>query len=241
MSEENIAGSSSSNFSEQIHASPVAVAAAGRTVRPEEVPVPTNQVIETKGEMTAQHKPPALNPWPHIEDFYILESRNGQALTYHCVLCEPKEVIIKGHTSTLNNLKSHLSRNHPSQIKNFEDTVKAGSMQGKKRGSHSSECSIVQQNDHQLMLQPSAKIKRQSTVADSFQKAASGISVRQMVVDRKIVDMFVYNMLPLQVVESPTFVSLVRTLNPTKTSMSRRTLGRKIVTRHKQLEEYIIR
>src|SRR5215475_13242633 len=92
MSEENIADSSSSNFSEQIHASPVA--AAGSTVRPEELPVSTNQVIETKGEMAAQHKPPALNPWPHIEDFYILKSRNGQALTYHCVLCEPKEVII---------------------------------------------------------------------------------------------------------------------------------------------------
>lgn len=45
------------------------------------------------------------------------------------------------------------------------------------------------------------KQKRQSTVAETFQKAASGIGVRQSVVDMKIVDLFVYNMLPLQVVD----------------------------------------
>jgi len=192
-----------------------------------------------------------LHPWPHIQNFYVLESRNGELLNFHCVMCEPKVVTIKEHISSLNNLKSHVNRNHPSQLKNFEDTVKAGSQQGKKRKSNSTQScgssvssSIAVQPNHQSSTEPSAKVmkpKRQSNVAETFQKAASGVSVRQNVVDMKIVDLFVYNMLPHHVVESSTFVSLIKTLNPSKTAMSRRTLGRKIVTRHKQLEEYIIR
>lgn len=92
--------------------------------------VPATQVIQAEADGEIARK--ELNPWPHIEDFYVLESRNGQLLNFHCVLCEPKVVTINGHTSSLNNLKSHVNRNHPSHLKNFEDTVKAGSTQGKK-------------------------------------------------------------------------------------------------------------
>ena len=54
-------------------------------------------------------------------------------------------------------------------------------------------------------------------------------------------DFFVSNMLALNIVDSPSFVSLVKTLNPKKTVMSRRTLGRRIEDSHKELEQRVIK
>jgi hypothetical protein len=185
-----------------------------------------------------------VHPWPHLSEFYVLKSRDGNLLHFSCVLCAPREVIIKYHQSSLANLKSHVSRHHSAVAKSFEDRIKAGSSLGKHK--QSTESSQLSQSSgssttNNSTLEPSTKRIRQATVAETFNKAASGVSVRQTLVDEKIVDLFVYNMLPLRVVESPTFVSLITTLNPHKSSMSRRTLGRQIVTRHRQLEEYIIR
>ena len=44
-----------------------------------------------------------------------------------------------------------------------------------------------------------------------------------------------------QTVESPEFVELVRYLNPTKSTFSRRELGRKIVDRNKKMVDHLIR
>ena len=42
-------------------------------------------------------------------------------------------------------------------------------------------------------------------------------------------------------VDSDSFKSLIRTLNNTKKSMSRSTLGRRILVKHEALENYLIR
>lgn len=170
MSADNVA----SDGSEQMQVTPVVAVGSdvlgqqqslhtnAGTLRPEsESPdldrrsVPATQVIQVDGEIAREGQPSRamagvaeLNPWPHIEDFYVLESRNGQLLNFHCVLCKPKVVIIKGHTSSLNNLKSHVNRNHPSQLKIFEDNIKAGSTQGRKRGSQLKFYHFLQNEKH---------------------------------------------------------------------------------------------
>ncbi|KAG5890290.1 hypothetical protein JTB14_031887 [Gonioctena quinquepunctata] len=48
-------------------------------------------------------------------------------------------------------------------------------------------------------------------------------------------------MIPLHVVESKSFGALIKTLNPSKNSISRRTLGRRITDEHIELKQHLIR
>ena len=88
---------------------------------------------------------------------------------------------------------------------------------------------------------PSAKKARQQTIGESFSIGTTVSGVPQAAVDQRIVDLFVANLLPLHVVESDTFQRLIKTLNPSKSSISRRTLGRRIVHSFTDLKQYLIR
>ncbi|XP_043994868.1 uncharacterized protein LOC122843844 isoform X1 [Gambusia affinis] len=176
------------------------------------------------------------HPWPHLKDYFFFEARdksNEKTLHFQCVLCQPKKITIKGQAKSLYNLKSHINRKHPTHATQFEEDIKAGSSRGKHRLSVSSSASSQSS-------QPCAKRARQPSFGETSSKTA-GTDVCQSMVDKQIVDLFVHNMLPLHVVESPTFVGLIKMLNPSMTSMSGRTLSRSILACHDQLEEYLIR
>src|ERR1051325_3513981 len=92
----------------------------------------SNQVYQDQPDQKSQ------NPWPHLEDYFVLKSRdqrNDEILYFGCVICQPKETTIKGHASSLANLKSHIKRNHPAHAIRFEEKTKAGSSRGKHRKS----------------------------------------------------------------------------------------------------------
>ncbi|KAG5868429.1 hypothetical protein JTB14_029045 [Gonioctena quinquepunctata] len=82
---------------------------------------------------------------------------------------------------------------------------------------------------------------RQLSIGESFGIAATGSGVPQAKVDKCIVNLFVSNMIPLHVVESKSFGALIKTLNPSKNSISRRTLGRRITDEHIELKQHLIR
>lgn len=82
---------------------------------------------------------------------------------------------------------------------------------------------------------------RQLSIGESFGIAATGSGVPQAKVDKGIVNLFVSNMIPLHVVESQSFGALIKTLNPSKSSISRRTLGRRITDEHIELKQHLIR
>lgn len=82
---------------------------------------------------------------------------------------------------------------------------------------------------------------RQLSIGESFGIAATGSSVPQAKVDKCIVNLFVSNMIPLHVVESKSFGALIKTLNPSKNSVSRRTLGRRITDEYIELKQHLIR
>ncbi|KAM4724785.1 uncharacterized protein FYW61_013082 [Anableps anableps] len=176
------------------------------------------------------------HPWPHLKDYFFFKARdksNEKTLHFQCVLCQPKKITIKGQAKSLYNLKSHINRKHPAHATQFEEDVKAGSSRGKHRLSVGSSASSQSS-------QPCAKRLRQPSIGETpFKTAATDVS--QSMVDKQIVDLFVHNVLPLHVVESPTFVGLIKMLNPGMTSMSRRTLSRRMLASHEQLEEYLIR
>jgi hypothetical protein len=167
-------------------------------------PLEASQAIYSKTASGSGSARPATlqHPWPHLPEFYVLKSRDGNLLHFSCVLCAPREVVIKGHKSSLTNLKSHVSRHHSAVAKNFEDRFKTGSSRGKHRQSSLLSQSIGSSITNELTIEPSTKRIRHATVAETFNNVASGVSVRQTLVDEKIVDLFVYNMLQLRVVNS---------------------------------------
>lgn len=75
-------------------------------------------------------------------------------------------------------------------------------------------------------------------VGQSF--AISTFAISQENVDKSIVKFFESNMIPLHAVESGTFKQLIRTLNPTKQTISRRTLGRRIVDSYSEMKQFLI-
>jgi hypothetical protein len=107
-----------------------------------------------------------------------VDKRNANLMFFRCVLCQPKETTIKGHTSSLYNLKSHVKRNHPAHAIQFEERIKAGSSRGKYRQSSGSRsCS--------QSSQPPAKKKcqlAQPSIGEAFGRSAAGTGVHERVI-----------------------------------------------------------
>lgn len=146
-------------------------------------------------------------------------------------------------SSSLNNLKQHTKRVHESQYVQFEEIVRARSNRGKpKRRTHSdntNDASTSSSNPNPVKRR--IQQGRQLSIGESFGIAATGSGVPQAKVDKGIVNLFVSNMIPLHVVESQSFGALIKTLNPSKSSISRRTLGRRITDEHIELKQHLIR
>lgn len=187
------------------------------------------------------------NPWPHLNDFFSFTSMNGDQIILNCKLCLPKTVNIKAHTSSFNNLKQHIKRSHSSQFDTFEEKIRKGSSRGKSKkiiSIRSSEESSTDNNGSTSagsVLSPPSKRHCQQSINEAFQIVTSVKNVSQNIVDQRIVEFVVENMLPLQVVESTSFEKLVKTLNPNKDSISRRTLGRRISSLYFDLKQYLIK
>ncbi|CAG9791509.1 unnamed protein product [Diatraea saccharalis] len=192
-------------------------------------------------DMESVSSGPDENPWPHLTEYVEFVSRSGQQILFACKRCLPKDTKIKVHVSSLNNLKQHVRRVHESQYVQFEEIVKAGSNRGKtKRRTHSDDddsTSSSNPNPVKRRIQQG----RQLSIGESFGIAATGSGVPQAKVDECIVNLFVSNMIPLHVVESKSFGALIKTLNPSKNSISRRTLGRRITDEHIELKQHLIR
>lgn len=171
------------------------------------------------------------NPWPRLSEFFWLESRQGDKYVFVCRICMPKNALIKAHRSTLSNLKQHIRRTHPANFKEFLSKIK----KGRKNKPRKMLYSDMSSEDSILESIPAIKKPRQHT-------KPYGSEVSQSLVEQRIVDFFVSNLLPHSAVESETFEKLIRTLNPTKHSISRRTLGRRISNRqHDGLKQHLIR
>jgi hypothetical protein len=143
-----------------------------------EPPAATSEPLVVEVEPDLPGEQLGNDPWPYLKNFFGFRGREGENVRYECCLCSPKHVVIRAHASSLANLRSHVKRMHPDKLKEFEDAVAARRL---KRPSGDSETSLR---------------KKQMTISSW---AASGSGVRQSGVDRRVVDFFVANMLPLQV------------------------------------------
>lgn len=168
-----------------------------------------------------------LNHWSHLKDYFVFTSRdesNARVLCFRCVMCRPKDITIKGQVNSFYNLKSHVRRKHPAHAAQFEERVRAGSSRGKHR-----RCFGGQE------LPPCAKRARHPG------EASSQTGSPRSKVDRRIVELFGDDTLSLHVVETPTFVGLIKMLNPNEMSASCCSLGGPMMAGQKDLQEYLTR
>lgn len=75
---------------------------------------------------------PIGNPWPFLEETYakFVNSDKGK-ITFNCLLCRPRKVLISVHFSSLQNLKSHVKRLHANRFRDLEDVISLNSRRGK--------------------------------------------------------------------------------------------------------------
>jgi hypothetical protein len=121
-------------------------------------------------------------PWPYLDKFFPFVGRKEGSIQVKCSLCSPKVTLLKAHISSLSNLRTHVHRMHTENIKEFEKAMN----EGRKRTS-------VEPAEG-----PSHKKKKQLTISSW---GRSSRRATQDGVDRRIVDLFVAGMLPLQVMQ----------------------------------------
>jgi len=150
------------------------------TDKAEEVVVP-----DTDAATAATEAEILADPWHYLKDYFALTSICGdRKKMYQCVLCLPVKKLIKAHASTTSHLKNHITRQHGGSLADFEDTISKGCRRGKRPSGDSN-------------APNSAKKPQQQSIA--AWASGSGYGARQSGVEKRIVDYFVANMLPLQV------------------------------------------
>ncbi|KAK9889270.1 hypothetical protein WA026_004549 [Henosepilachna vigintioctopunctata] len=172
-----------------------------------------------------------------LTEYVELMSRSDQQLLVACERYLPKDSKIKVHVSSPNNLKQHKRE----YISHNTYSLKRALSGARQKGELI--LTILM-----MLAQVAVILTRQKNTTGSTAKhrgivwvAAIGICVPQVKLDKCIVNLFVSNMIHLRVVESKSFGALIKTLNPSKNSISRRTLGTRIADEHIQLKQHLIK
>ncbi|CAI9731201.1 Hypothetical predicted protein [Octopus vulgaris] len=133
--------------------------------------------VET-ASATGPRQEQAQNPWLHLDDYFLIKPREGDKLILNYKLCLPRAVPLKGHMTSLNNLKQRIKRTHPAKFMQFEEKVKAGSFRGKVKKRSSSGSNSASELSSLFSL-PSGKEARQQTNAESFGITVTGSGIPQ--------------------------------------------------------------
>lgn len=118
-----------------------------------------------------------------------------------CVICEPRNVEIKGSLSSTSNFKSHLKRRHDQ--------------------------SVIESYEHYLSEK---RLRINDSKTDNAVSRVHRVKYTQDQFDQDITNFIIHSMVPLRTVENPYFKKIFDNIGVTKTIIvpSRRNLGRKI-------------
>ena len=127
------------------------------------------------------------NPRPYLEKYFSFISVKGNTVEYKCKTCSPKVKIISCNRKSLHNIKLHMKRVH-SQISNeFNECVTMGVRERKRNRS----------SDSGAAETPKKRLQSIDVALSNANKV-----VTQDNIDKKIVALFVENMLSLEVSKS---------------------------------------
>ena len=187
-----------------------------------------------------------LSPWPFLDKWIHYKKMEGNdVFLFECRYCLPKIKVLRVNKGTKHNLKSHFKRIHPSSAKQVDDACKANFSSRARSGNMSlAALTAVTGSGSSDIGTRSASVKRcpcQMSLAETIENVAQGSDVLQANVDKAIVAFVLENMLPLQLVDSKSFRSLVRILNPKKEVPSRRTLESSFIDMYEEMKDDLIK
>ncbi|XP_060616294.2 uncharacterized protein [Anolis sagrei] len=168
-------------------------------------------------------------PWSGFEKAFTFVRQKGKNVIVQCNYCLPAIKNVSSAITSASNVKKHLERAHPDKLRAIEIARKA-----RKRG----HIEKLVDYDDDLSLLKMAKQEQEATL----ERAGSGReTVTQRILDRKIMDFIVEETLPVQTVDKPTFVGLIRLGLPKDlTVMCAKTLRDRIEKRAAGMQETLV-
>ncbi|KAJ7303285.1 hypothetical protein JRQ81_012225 [Phrynocephalus forsythii] len=183
------------------------------------------RAMEQQPSTSSAVRPPPV-PWFGFEEAFTFVSQKGKNVVVQCNYCLPGIKYVGSAISTASNVKQHLKKAHPEQLRAILEIV-GGS--GRRRG-----------RPRQLLLSddgsPAAKMIKKQPVFDPWR--GGGEIVTQNLLDTKLMNYVVEETLPLHTVEKPTFRELVGLGLPRNlTIMCAKTLRDRIESRAARVRE----
>jgi hypothetical protein len=80
-------------------------------------------------------KIPSDNPWPFLDRFFVFmgTGKTKANVRFECVLCLPVTREIRAHTTSFQNLKSHMQKYHSASMEEFVGLITSSSARGRGR------------------------------------------------------------------------------------------------------------
>lgn len=182
-------------------------------------PSPSEEIGGTSSAVIRDEDP---NPWPFLEaKFFEFQSSERSTtnssfnLKFFCKLCTPsKTTIISCQSSSTANLKTHIKRKHPHEVKNFEDLCK-------------------------LRAQTSKNTQQPITSFFSTPGSVPRNHLTQKQVDTMIARYIISSGLSFNHVRSPEFLQFMADLQPGRTVLCKPTLVKRLQEKFKEMKTHV--
>lgn len=227
-----------------------------------------NKAALSKAEQKFEHEQ-FCKKYSYLKDFAVVNSidRYANTLFFKCLACQPKNKILKCNVLSVYNLKKHMEKVHPGKV--YREYVTASSVKdkqtdeietdsedksdldAKKTDDSGSELEEPEEAYEKAMkVKETETIKKKgkdnksnkkTTIVESKPKVKKIPHLTQMRTTNAVVEFFVSNFISLRVVETPSFIKMLRTMNPGYKGMSRRTLMRKTGERYTRMFKKLTR
>ncbi|XP_060638698.2 uncharacterized protein [Anolis sagrei] len=186
------------------------------------------EAVEAPIEMRALSSRPQV-PWSGFEKAFTFVRQRGKNVIVQCSYCLPLVKHLSSAFASASNLKKHLERAHPGKLIAIERARKA-----RRRGIYCED------------LRPDAdaafsRLPRHQQRTPFGRWGSCSETLTQQTLDRKVMDFIVEETLPLETVDKPSFIGLVRLGLPEGLSvMSAATLRDRIEGRSLALREALV-
>ncbi|KAL3983521.1 oligodendrocyte myelin glycoprotein [Sarotherodon galilaeus] len=158
------------------------------------------------------------HPWPHMQSMFRFKGVQKDSYIMRCLLCEPKQTDVSAYKNSTSNLRKHVARVHSNKLRMYTELMDSH----RKRKSSSS-------------TEPPMK---NAKLTDSF---TGSRRITQATFDKLLLTFVCEANRPFSIVETSSFKTMMETLQPQCTVMTRKTLCSKIQDAVKNMKSIIIK
>ncbi|XP_061477341.1 uncharacterized protein LOC133381837 [Rhineura floridana] len=162
-------------------------------------------------------------PWLGFERAFSFVSQRGKNVTVQCKFCLPKVKTVSAATTSTSNLKRHLQKQHPEQLRALEAAKRK----------HTKRHDFSEAEDTSGTRPPKMQV--------TLERWGSGREpVTQKILDKKLLDFIVEEAMPPELVDKPSFVEFARLgLSKDLSVMSSKTLRDRLEKKAYQMREEV--